>query len=671
MVLRMMINGVWYPWHFLVFLTIFNQLAAQTFADFIDQLTAAEEPEQIALIDSFITFTPSFPVVENDTLVHYIYRGGANSVTIPGDASNWSPDTYSMTHASGTDFWYHTQSFEADARLDYKFVISGINWILDPLNPYTCPSGFGSNSELRMPNYIPEPDINFTENIPHGVVRDTLIYSSNLSELRTVRIYTPPAYHATLESYGVIIVHDGLEYVDLALMDNVLDNLIHQQRIQPVIGIFVPPINRTAEYAGNLQDEFTAFIADELTPWIQSRYRTLPLPTNWSTLGASNGGNISLWLALDHPDIFGHVAAQSSNVQTSISSGFANENLQDMDIYLDIGTYDIPILVTLVADFVNLLTANGYSFQHTIYHEGHSWGNWRARLDEVLTQFYPAIPNYCQELYGPDSYYDDCGVCSAGTSNHEANSDIDDCGVCFGSNDCLGCTDPNADNWDPYATIDDGSCIYPQLISLQVSQPELGHLELWMNNPGPAPVWMFQFNLTGANLTSYWGGAVELYGLGPVILGVDGVVIGFNMGENTIPPDSLVLVNFTYDEALADSACINSPSISEGSGLGEINTSTGICISLAHPTIWGCMDPGAINFNPEANHDTESCLYGLRGDLDGSETLDILDIIILVDVILFTEPTWYQQAVGDMNQDGILDILDVVVLVHIILFGSQ
>ena len=39
---------------------------------------------------------------------------------------------------------------------------------------------------------------------------------------------------------------------------------------------------------------------------------------------------------------------------------------------------------------------------------------------------------------------------------------LDQCGVCDGDGtSCLGCIDPTATNYDPAATIDDGSCIYP------------------------------------------------------------------------------------------------------------------------------------------------------------------------------------------------------------------
>ena len=35
-----------------------------------------------------------------------------------------------------------------------------------------------------------------------------------------------------------------------------------------------------------------------------------------------------------------------------------------------------------------ILENKSYTFQYTEYDEGHSWGNWRARMDDVLIYFF-------------------------------------------------------------------------------------------------------------------------------------------------------------------------------------------------------------------------------------------------------------------------------------------
>ena len=80
--------------------------SAQTFADFLVQLYSTPPNQRPALVDSFMNAVPAFPFIERDSLVHFIYRGSANTITVPGDANGWNPNGSPMTHVDGTDFWY-------------------------------------------------------------------------------------------------------------------------------------------------------------------------------------------------------------------------------------------------------------------------------------------------------------------------------------------------------------------------------------------------------------------------------------------------------------------------------------------------------------------------------------------------------------------------------------
>jgi len=56
-------------------------------------------------------------------------------------------------------------------------------------------------------------------------------------------------------------------------------------------------------------------------------------------------------------------------------------------------------------------------------------------------------------------------------------------------------------------------------------------------------------------------------------------------------------------------------------------------------------------------------LYDLQGDLNGDGTIDVLDVIILVNLILFGE----YNSNADLNEDGVVNILDIVIYRNIIL----
>lgn len=368
------------------------------FENFISSVnSASSDSEKTRLVDSFMVHARSvgIPYIEG-TQCNFIYRGTGSNVYLAGDMNSWNASTYKLQKLSSTNFFYLSKTYELDARLDYKFVRDG-TWILDPENPKTVSGGFGPNSEIAMPNYVQPPEIKYYSDIPHGTLKDTTFFSLYLGNSRTVRIYLPPNYSTTTDSFPMILFHDGLEYVSLASAPNVMDYFISRNEIEPVIAVFIPPVNRTPEYAGNSMGAFTNFIVNEVIPYIDSRYRTKRAPESRATAGASNGGNISLWLAYSHPEIFGNIAAHSSNVITSISQGFQNSPKLNLKVYLDIGKYDIAMLIPLVRNLKSILESKSYDLYYREYNEGHSWGFWRAHIDDYLKFFFPKTSTKVEE----------------------------------------------------------------------------------------------------------------------------------------------------------------------------------------------------------------------------------------------------------------------------------
>ncbi len=126
-----------------------------------------------------------------------------------------------------------------------------------------------------------------------------------------------------------------------------------------------------------------------------------------------------------------------------------------------------------------------------------------ADIDDCGVCFGSNMEMDCDGICFGEAFVDDCAVCSGGTTGHEANSDMDDCGVCFGENMdldcngdcfgeafenecgcvggstglsddfCYGCMDFNALNYDPEATIqcDPDCCVYEQT-ELGCTDPE-------------------------------------------------------------------------------------------------------------------------------------------------------------------------------------------------------
>jgi hypothetical protein len=92
---------------------------------------------------------------------------------------------------------------------------------------------------------------------------------------------------------------------------------------------------------------------------------------------------------MKHPETFGKIAAQSSNVEGVISATYQYGSKMDLALYMDVGTYDISVLIPLVRNFIEILKDKGYVYQYHEWHEGHSWGNWKGHLSLPLKQFFP------------------------------------------------------------------------------------------------------------------------------------------------------------------------------------------------------------------------------------------------------------------------------------------
>ena len=69
---------------------------------------------------------------------------------------------------------------------------------------------------------------------------------------------------------------------------------------------------------------------------------------------------------------------------------------------------------------------------------------------------------------------------------------------------------------------------------------------------------------------------------------------------------------------------------------------------------FGYPTPGSFNSASSGN---------LMGDLNEDGSINVLDIVSLVNLVLDSEYNFY----GDMNEDGFLNILDIVALVSIII----
>jgi enterochelin esterase family protein len=361
--------------------------AAASFGSFISSLEKEPESQRQALVEKYLQ-SAEVPIVEGTT-AWFVYRdAAASSVSVAGDFNSWKAGRDMMEKVPGTDLFYMRREFESDARLDYKFVVDGSRWILDPLNPDQVTGGFGPNSELAMPGYVQPAEIIFNPDIPHGEVIEEKFTSKILGNERGIYFYLPPGY-ATEETwfYPVLFVHDGGEYISLASMVIVADNLIASGEIAPLIMVFIDPVDRSGEYKAG--EGFMRMIVEEIVPLADSRYRIDTRPAARGMMGASLGGLISVHMTWDNPRLFGFCASQSGAFMADYTDAVKIIEAgppREISYYLDWGTYE-PAIAAGNEDMREAILRGGHELIWKVYPEGHSWGSWRAHVDDILRAF--------------------------------------------------------------------------------------------------------------------------------------------------------------------------------------------------------------------------------------------------------------------------------------------
>lgn len=243
--------------------------------------------------------------------------------------------------------------------------------------------------------------------------------SRYLANKRDVLVWLPPDYaRDPNRRYPVLYMHDGNNLFDRRTsfggqeweVDEHANALIRAHSIEPVIivGIYNTSA-RMDEYTwysdtldgqtvGGKGAQYARFLVEELKPMIDKTYRTLPDREHTSVMGSSLGGQISFYLGLNYPQVFGQVGLMSPSIwwkHRAMVQDVARfpTNLR---VWVDMGTRegsDPEAMVQDAKDFVAGLEKRGYQhFRNLAFHlepgAGHNEQAWDARFDRPLSFFF-------------------------------------------------------------------------------------------------------------------------------------------------------------------------------------------------------------------------------------------------------------------------------------------
>ena len=244
-----------------------------------------------------------------------------------GDFNAWAatPRGYdasvgTMTRIDGTQWSFLEGTAYTNARVEYVFMFDK-EAVADPLNPRVAQAYAGPRSEVRMPFWPVQPEVDDAAAVPAGELLAETIVSRSLGGTRRVWFYLPPGYpsttlraspsttlraspptslrasaSATETLYPVVYVLDGSNYVEKMDVPRVLDRLIARKAIPPVIAVFSEPGDRREEYSRNAK--WRAFVSSELVPMVDKTSGLFRRPTTAPFSAARSPGTapwISRW----------------------------------------------------------------------------------------------------------------------------------------------------------------------------------------------------------------------------------------------------------------------------------------------------------------------------------------------------------------------------------------
>jgi enterochelin esterase-like enzyme len=275
-----------------------------------------------------------------------------------------------------------------DAYFEYGFLDVAGTVQPDPANPVKAANPWHSGlSAILAPDYTPDVYAAPTAQAEGRVLRPR-IESAYLKQTRRMIVYTPKSFEN--EPLPTVYVQDGVAYYRIAKLAEVLEQLLQEKLVRPAHLVFIEPVDRHLEYRFN--KDYRAFMTDELLPLVD---KELPTTSERVVMGASLGGLVSATLALEHPELFQTVVAQSgaflgSPTEMDFYKGKSSrvlETLQQRERlplrwYTETGTTEW--LTDINRRVHEMLLANDYDHVYAERNAGHNWTNWRNGLSAAL-----------------------------------------------------------------------------------------------------------------------------------------------------------------------------------------------------------------------------------------------------------------------------------------------
>jgi len=204
------------------------------------------------------------------------------------------------------------------------FIVDGVLTMNPTMSIGTC--GYAMNY-IDVPD--PNQDFYLLKDVPHGTLHMEHLKSDICGgRYRSLWIYTPAGYDENPDKrYPVLhVLHGGGEdetaWFFQAKLNYIADNTIAEGKCEEMIIVcstFHSPRDAGDRKVENMN--FTDIMVNEIVPFVDSKYRTIPDRHMRALCGLSAGGGQTRQITNSHPEVFANIG------QFSSGAGFTEEGI--------------------------------------------------------------------------------------------------------------------------------------------------------------------------------------------------------------------------------------------------------------------------------------------------------------------------------------------------------
>ena len=278
----------------------------------------------------------------------------------------------------------------------YGLVIDGAN-VPDPASLFLYGSG-AERTQLEIPA---QDEYKYAlRDVPHGQIREIYFHSNTTGAQRHIFVYTPPQYDDDLNvRYPVLYLQHGYTENETGWSRQgrcgfIMDNLLADGKCLPFIivmenGEISHPAQGPQANFGSLMSAanelFPKILTQDVIPYIDSHFRTIPDKAHRALAGLSMGGMQTRHISLNYPGYFSQIGIFSGgtiSVQDINSNPeFKKENTLT---FISYGSREVENprgqSPKETVQAIRELGINAYYYESP--QTAHEWQTWRRSLYE-------------------------------------------------------------------------------------------------------------------------------------------------------------------------------------------------------------------------------------------------------------------------------------------------